>query len=55
MIKKEVSESIKNTIPNPVSIIKDSKSINDTKISNNNYSQDIMNFQKKVIERLRNQ
>ena len=55
MIKKEVSESIKNTIPNPDSIIKDSKSINDTKISSNNYSQDIMNFQKKGIERLRNQ
>ena len=55
MIKKEVSESIKNTIPNPDSIIKDSKSINDSKISNNKYSQDIMNFQMKEIERLRNQ
>ena len=54
MIKKEVSESIKNTIPNPDSIIKDSKSINDY-ISNNKYSQDIMNFQMKEIERLRNQ
>ena len=55
MIKKEVSESIKNTIPNPDSIIKDSKSINDSKISNNKYSQDIMNFQMKEMERLRNQ
>ena len=55
MIKKEVSESIKNTIPNPDSIIKDSKSINDSTISNNKYSQDIMNFQMKEIERLRNQ